>query len=168
MIAITLPDGRIQNYDGPVTGAVIAGDIGPGLAKAALCIRVNDSLWDLSREIEEDATVAIVTSKDEAESLDILRHDAAHVLAEAVKEPGDYAMVDYEKEWQERQEEEEERAKRKLDFVVVRYLSGGGKKMAKVKDKDQGKKPKEEKDKGNEKDAQPKQEKEEEQKQQID
>lgn len=86
MIAITLPDGRIQNYDGPVTGAVIAGDIGPGLAKAALCIRVNDSLWDLSREIEEDATIAIVTSKDEAESLDILRHDAAHVLAEAVKE----------------------------------------------------------------------------------
>ena len=86
MIAITLPDGRIQNYDGPVTGAVIAADIGPGLAKAALCIRVNDSLWDLSREIEEDATIAIVTSKDEAESLDILRHDAAHVLAEAVKE----------------------------------------------------------------------------------
>ena len=86
MIAIPLPDGRIQNYDGPVTGAVIAGDIGPGLAKAALCIRVNDSLWDLSREIEEDATIAIVTSKDEAESLDILRHDAAHVLAEAVKE----------------------------------------------------------------------------------
>ena len=95
MVAITLPDGRIQNYDGPVTGAVIAGDIGPGLAKAALCIRVNDALWDLSREIEEDATIAIVTSKDEAEALDILRHDAAHVLAETVKElyPGTQVTI---------------------------------------------------------------------------
>jgi threonyl-tRNA synthetase len=95
MVAITLPDGRIQNYDGPVTGAVIAGDIGPGLAKAALCIRVNDALWDLSREIEEDATIAIITSKDEAEALDILRHDAAHVLAEAVKElyPGTQVTI---------------------------------------------------------------------------
>jgi threonyl-tRNA synthetase len=95
MVAITLPDGRIQNYDGPVTGAVIAGDIGPGLAKAALCIRVNDALWDLSREIEEDATIGIVTSKDEAEALDILRHDAAHVLAEAVKElyPGTQVTI---------------------------------------------------------------------------
>ncbi|MCX8231707.1 MAG: threonine--tRNA ligase [Alphaproteobacteria bacterium] len=95
MVAITLPDGRIQNYDGPITGAVIAGDIGPGLAKAALCIRVNDALWDLSREIEEDATIAIVTAKDEAEALDILRHDAAHVLAEAVKElyPGTQVTI---------------------------------------------------------------------------
>jgi threonyl-tRNA synthetase len=95
MVAITLPDGRIQNYDGPVTGAVIAADIGPGLAKAALCIRVNGALWDLSREIDEDAAIAIVTSKDEAEALDILRHDAAHVLAEAVKElyPGTQVTI---------------------------------------------------------------------------
>jgi threonyl-tRNA synthetase len=95
MVAITLPDGRIQNYDGPVTGAVIAADIGPGLAKAALCIRVNGALWDLSREIDEDAAISIVTSKDEAEALDILRHDAAHVLAEAVKElyPGTQVTI---------------------------------------------------------------------------
>jgi threonyl-tRNA synthetase len=95
MVAITLPDGRIQNFAGPVTGAVIAGDIGPGLAKAALCIRVNDALWDLSREIAENATIAIVTSKDEAEALDILRHDTAHVLAEAVKElyPGTQVTI---------------------------------------------------------------------------
>ena len=95
MVAITLPDGRIQNFAGPVTGAVIAGDIGPGLAKAALCIRVNDALWDLSREIAENATIAIVTSMDEAEALDILRHDTAHVLAEAVKElyPGTQVTI---------------------------------------------------------------------------
>ena len=95
MVAITLPDGRIQNYDAPVTGADIAGDIGPGLAKAALCIRVNGALWDLSREIEEDAAIEIVTVKDEEEALDILRHDAAHVLAEAVKElyPGTQVTI---------------------------------------------------------------------------
>jgi threonyl-tRNA synthetase len=95
MVAITLPDGRIQNYDGTVTGATIAGDIGPGLAKAALCIRVNGDLWDLSREIGEDATIAIVTSKDEDEALDVLRHDAAHIMAEAVKElyPGTQVTI---------------------------------------------------------------------------
>ncbi|MEQ8246570.1 MAG: threonine--tRNA ligase [Alphaproteobacteria bacterium] len=86
MVAITLPDGRIQAHDGPVTGADIARGIGPGLAKAALCIRVDGALWDLSREIDCDASIAIVTANDEAEALDILRHDAAHVLAEAVKE----------------------------------------------------------------------------------
>lgn len=95
MVAITLPDGRIQNYDAPVTGADIAGDIGPGLAKAALCIRVNGALWDLSREIDEDAAIEIVTAKDEEDALDILRHDAAHVLAEAVKElyPGTQVTI---------------------------------------------------------------------------
>ena len=86
MVAITLPDGRIQTHDQPVTGAGIARGIGPGLAKAALCIRVDGALWDLSREIDRDASIEIVTANDEAEALDILRHDAAHVLAEAVKE----------------------------------------------------------------------------------
>jgi len=95
MVAITLPDGRIQNYDAPVTGADIARGIGPGLAKAALCIRVNGAAWDLSREIDEDATIEIVTSKDEEAALDILRHDAAHILAEAVKElyPGTQVTI---------------------------------------------------------------------------
>lgn len=95
MVAITLPDGRIQNYDAPVTGADIARGIGPGLAKAALCIRVNGAAWDLSREIDQDATIEIVTSKDEEAALDILRHDAAHILAEAVKElyPGTQVTI---------------------------------------------------------------------------
>ena len=85
MVAITLPDGSVRQFDGPVTGAEIAADIGPGLAKAALCVTVDGELWDLTRTIEADADVAIITAKDEA-GLELLRHDAAHVLAEAAKE----------------------------------------------------------------------------------
>lgn len=85
MVAITLPDGSVRQYDGPVTGLKVAADIGPGLAKAALAVRVNGDLRDLKREIESDAGIAIVTGKDPA-ALELLRHDAAHVMAEAVKE----------------------------------------------------------------------------------
>lgn len=86
MVAITLPDGSVRSYDNPVTGADVAASIGPGLAKAALVIRVDGELWDLDRTISEDASVAIVTDKDEAAALDVLRHDCAHVLAMAVQE----------------------------------------------------------------------------------
>ena len=86
MPVITLPDGSTKTFDGPVTGAEVAADIGPGLAKAALCIRVDGDLLDLTRVIDDDAKIEIITSNDEDEALDILRHDAAHVLAEAVKE----------------------------------------------------------------------------------
>jgi threonyl-tRNA synthetase len=85
MVAITLPDGTERRYDGPVTGADVASDIGPGLAKAALAIVVNGELRDLAREIDEDAAVEIVT-KGHAATLELLRHDCAHVLAEAAKE----------------------------------------------------------------------------------
>ena len=85
MVDITLPDGSQRTYDDPVTGADIARDIGPGLAKAALAIRVDGEIWDLSRAIERGATIAIITARDE-EALTLLRHDAAHVMAEAVKE----------------------------------------------------------------------------------
>ena len=61
MVAITLPDGTERRYDGPVTGADVASDIGPGLAKAALAIVVNGELRDLARQIDEDAAVEIVT-----------------------------------------------------------------------------------------------------------
>lgn len=84
-VALTLPDGSIRTYAGPVTGATLATDIGPGLAKVALAIRVDGELWDLTRPIAADAKVAILTRKDE-DALELLRHDAAHVLAEAVKE----------------------------------------------------------------------------------
>ena len=84
-IAITLPDGAVRRYEAPVTGARVAADIGPGLAKAALVARVDGELRDLSREIESDAEVAIVTARD-PEGLETIRHDAAHALAEAAKE----------------------------------------------------------------------------------
>ena len=87
MVALTLPDGKVRNYPGPVTGAELARDIGPGLAKAAMAIRVNGKVWDLSRPIDQDAAVSIVTRKDDdATVYDIIRHDTAHILAEAVKE----------------------------------------------------------------------------------
>ena len=82
---ITLPDGSVRSYDGPVTATTIASDIGPGLAKAALIAVVDGDEWDLSRPIETDAAVALVTAKDEA-ALALLRHDCAHVMAEAVLE----------------------------------------------------------------------------------
>ncbi len=85
MVTITLPDGSERQFDGPVTGAAVAADIGPGLAKAALAVRVNGELRDLSRVIEADSALAIITGKD-AEGLELLRHDAAHILAEAAKE----------------------------------------------------------------------------------
>ncbi len=84
-IAITLPDGAVRRYAEPVTGARIAADIGPGLARAALVVSVDGELRDLSREIDSDASVAVITARD-PEGLEILRHDAAHLLAEAAKE----------------------------------------------------------------------------------
>ncbi|MCE2494342.1 MAG: threonine--tRNA ligase [Alphaproteobacteria bacterium] len=87
MVALTLPDGRVRRYDGALSGAEAASDIGSGLAKAALAVRVNGDLRDLSCELEEDAEISVVTLKDDDELvLDLLRHDAAHVLAEAAKE----------------------------------------------------------------------------------
>ena len=87
MIAITLPDNSVRDFDGPVSGADIAGAIGPGLAKAAIAVRVDGDLWDLSRAIDHDAGVSIVTLRDDDETVfDLLRHDAAHIMAEAVKE----------------------------------------------------------------------------------
>ena len=87
MVALTLPDGRVRRYERAPSGADVASDIGSGLARTALAIRVNGDLWDLSRALEEDAEVSVVTRRDDDElALDLLRHDAAHVLAEAAKE----------------------------------------------------------------------------------
>jgi threonyl-tRNA synthetase len=85
MVAITLPDASVRDFDGPVTGLEIAQSIGPGLAKDALAIKVDGALWDLTRDIEEDAGIEIVT-RGHADALDLLRHDAAHVLAQAAQE----------------------------------------------------------------------------------
>jgi threonyl-tRNA synthetase len=84
MPAITLPDGSVRRFDAPVTGTTIAADIGPGLARAALAMEVDGALQDLSREIADDAALKFVTRKDPA-ALELIRHDTAHVLAEAVQ-----------------------------------------------------------------------------------
>ncbi len=94
MPAITLPDGSVRRFDGSVTGTTIAASIGPGLARAALAMKVDGVLSDLSREIEADAVVVFVTRKDEV-ALEMIRHDCAHVLAEAVQElfPGTQVTI---------------------------------------------------------------------------
>ena len=82
---IRLPDGSERKFDGAVTGADVATDISKGLAREAVAVRVDGELWDLTRAIDNDATVEIV-KRDSDDGLELLRHDAAHVLAEAVKE----------------------------------------------------------------------------------
>ena len=84
MPAITLPDGSVRRFDAAVTGTEIAASIGPGLARAALAMWVDGALSDLSRSIEHDAAVVFVTRRD-PDALELIRHDAAHVLAEAVQ-----------------------------------------------------------------------------------
>ena len=84
MPAITLPDGSIRRFDGPITGATLAADIGPGLARAALAMKVNGQLTDLARTIDIDSSVTFVTRRD-PDALEMIRHDTAHVLAEAVQ-----------------------------------------------------------------------------------
>ena len=85
MPIIKLPDGSERSFDGSVTGQEIAGAIGKSLARDAVAIRVSGELWDLTRDISNDSAVEIVT-RDTPDGLELLRHDAAHVLAEAVKE----------------------------------------------------------------------------------
>ena len=85
MPTLSLPDGAARSFDAPVTGADFAAAVGPGLAKAALLVEVDGALRDLSRPIEQDASVRVITARDPA-ALEVIRHDAAHLLAEAVKE----------------------------------------------------------------------------------
>ncbi len=85
MPTITLPDGSRRQFDRPISGAEIALGIGPGLAKAALAIKIDGTLRDLSTEIGADSRIEIVTSTHK-DALELLRHDCAHVLAEAVQE----------------------------------------------------------------------------------
>ena len=84
MLQITLPDGSLREYPGPVTVADVALSIGAGLAKAALAGNVNGEVVDTSYVIIENARLAILTSKD-AQGLELIRHSTAHLLAYAVK-----------------------------------------------------------------------------------
>jgi threonyl-tRNA synthetase len=85
MFKIALPDGSVREVPRGSTPADIAAAIGPGLAKAAIAARVDGELRDITRPFEGDATLALVTAKDEADALELARHDFAHVLAEAVQ-----------------------------------------------------------------------------------
>jgi len=85
LIAVTLPDGRRREFPGPISGADLAAAIGAGLARAALAVKIDGRPRDLATLINHDAAVAVIT-REMPEGLEILRHDAAHVMAEAVKE----------------------------------------------------------------------------------
>ncbi len=85
MFKISLPDGSVREVAEGSTPADIAAAIGPGLAKAALAARVDGELRDLNRPIEKDSSLALVTSRDEKDALELVRHDFAHILAEAVQ-----------------------------------------------------------------------------------
>ena len=85
MFTITLPDGSVREVEQGTTPADVAAAIGPGLAKAALAARVNGEVRDIMRPFEGDAELALITAKDEADALELARHDYAHVLAEAVQ-----------------------------------------------------------------------------------
>ena len=91
---ITLPDGSQREFQSPLTVMDIASDIGAGLANATLAGRVNGKLVDASYIVENDAEVAIVTSRDE-DALELIRHDAAHIMAQAVQElfPGTQVTI---------------------------------------------------------------------------
>ncbi|MBT5049807.1 MAG: threonine--tRNA ligase [Rhodospirillaceae bacterium] len=93
-VSITLPDGSVRPFDGPVTGYDLAASIGPGLAKAALAVAIDGEIRDLSRPIEQDAAVRIITRKDE-DALELIRHDSAHIMAQAVQElyPGTQVTI---------------------------------------------------------------------------
>ncbi len=85
LLKISLPDGSVREMEPGSTPADVAAAIGPGLAKAAIAARVDGELVDLSRPLTGDAQLALVTSRDEEEALELARHDYAHVLAEAVQ-----------------------------------------------------------------------------------
>ena len=93
-VTITLPDGKALTFAKGVTGAEVAAAIGPGLAKAALVLEVDGQEWDLFRPINQDAKVRIITRRD-PEALELIRHDAAHLLAMAVQDlfPGTQVTI---------------------------------------------------------------------------
>src|SRR6185503_14904368 len=91
MPTITLPDGKTKSFDKPVTGLEVAQSIGAGLAKAALAIKIDGETRDLGTVIDRDVRVALITNAKpgqptSAEALAVIRHSAAHVMAEAIQD----------------------------------------------------------------------------------
>jgi len=93
-IQLTLPDGKVLTFTAPVTGAEVAASIGAGLAKAALAVKLDGAVFDLARPIAKSAKIEIVTRKSD-DALELIRHDASHVMAEAVQElfPGTQVTI---------------------------------------------------------------------------
>ena len=85
MITLTLPDGAKQQFDKPLTGMAFAESISKSLAKKALALKINGEAVDLATVIDSDCEIAVLTASDE-EGVDLMRHDCAHILAEAVQE----------------------------------------------------------------------------------
>src|SRR3954451_16589618 len=85
MFKIALPDGSVKEMPEGSTPADVAAAIGPGLAKAALAAKVDGEVRDITRPFEGDSSLALITSRDEADALELVRHDFAHILAEAVQ-----------------------------------------------------------------------------------
>ena len=95
-VTVTLPDGKQMTFDATPTGLDVAEEIGPGLAKAALAVKADGKLWDLKRPLPGDCNLEIVTLKSDDETvLPLIRHDAAHVLAQAAQElfPGTQVTI---------------------------------------------------------------------------
>ena len=85
MITLTLPDGAARSFDAPIDGATLAASISKSLAKKALAVEIDGALADLAAPIDRDARVAVITAADAA-GVELMRHDCAHVMAQAVQE----------------------------------------------------------------------------------
>ena len=94
MITLTLPDGSTRDVEAPVTGSEFAASISNSLAKKALALKVDDVVVDLATEIDRDCARAVITADDD-EGVELLRHDCAHVMAQAVQElfPGTQVTI---------------------------------------------------------------------------
>ena len=94
MIKITLPDGAVREYDSGITGMDIAKDISTSLAKAVIAIKIDGEVSDLSLPINDNAAIGLI-KRDDDEALELIRHDAAHVMAEAVQKlfPGTQVTI---------------------------------------------------------------------------
>lgn len=94
-VNITLPDGNVMTFDTPVTGTDVATTISKSLGKKAIAMKVNGELKDVYLPINEDAELTLITKQDEEEALDLIRHDCAHIMAQAVQElfPGTQVTI---------------------------------------------------------------------------
>jgi threonyl-tRNA synthetase len=94
-VKVTLPDGSVKTYPKGTTGTDIAKSIGPGLARAALAMKLDGRLTDVFAAIDHDVKLQFITTKDEADALDLIRHDTAHLMAQAVQElyPGTQVTI---------------------------------------------------------------------------